>query len=148
MGCSEQMINEKEDTKEQKNILGVGNYVPNYLDAVDEKYIAYKATNKSEHDKYWNDFKIKGDNKDIDFDIYDTYFLVTFGSSSCPSEIKNVSTKKDTLHLDLDSKTGDCTDDLSITSYVLKMSKTISNSITKVSFDLHEENKVLTKLRK
>ena len=115
-------------------VIGSGNVLPDYLQTEGEN-IVLKATKQSQYEAYWDDMKIENERKDIDFTTYDTYFIVIFGSSSCPNVISHLQFEEDALRLKLKSTGGDCTTNLAPTSYVLQVEKNTSQEIKKVIFE-------------
>ena len=115
--------------KAGESVIGSGSLGP--VDNVtDLSYIARKASTQTQYEAYWKQWEIKGEMKVVDFTKYDTYFILVYGSSSCPPEISQYLIQGDTLYIKLQSEDGICTTDMAPVSYVLKTDK--HNEVTKL----------------
>ena len=108
--------------KAGKSVIGSGSSVP-VENVEDLSTIAWKASRQAHYEAYWKQWQIKDEVKDVDFTEYDTYFILVYGSSSCPPEISQYRIQGDTLYIKLQSEDGICTTDMAPVSYVLKVDK-------------------------
>ena len=115
--------------KAGESVIGSGTSVPE--DNVEDlSFIARKASTQAQYEAYWKKWQIKGEMKDTDFAKNDTFFILVYGSSSCPPEISQYRFQGDTLYIKLQAEDGICTTDMAPVSYVLKTEK--HNEVTKL----------------
>lgn len=146
IGCDQKVdnISDGESVKENKgdvpisfseSMIGTGNLLPESL-VTNSPYIAIKTSTMEEHKKYWTDLGIEGEVKDVDFDKYDTYFITTFGSSSCPVKFKHFVAAGEVIELTIADPDPDvmCTMDYSPKNSVILVNKEDSKNIKSVSF--------------
>ncbi|MBU9713565.1 hypothetical protein [Evansella tamaricis] len=96
-----------------------------FYEQSDERVMVKKVNNQDEFNTTWNEFGLQDNPKEIDWTSKVTFFLGLTESGSCPFQFKAVELNADKttmiVHLDEQSKRGDCTDDLTPRTIIVEV---------------------------